>query len=157
VTLRRPARRGLSLLEIMLALAILLLSMVAIGKLVDIGADRGMDARMNTRAARLAQAKLAEVEAGLIPLDGTATGQFDDEPGWTWTVEPVSQGTPNLYTVTVRVTRDYQGRTFETALTQLLYDPAKVGSAAQAQTTSSSSGSSTSGTTTGTTTGGTSP
>ena len=58
----------------------------------------------------------------------------------------------NLFLVTVRVTRDYQGRTFEATLSQLLYDPSKIGSAAQAQTTGATTG------TTGTTTpGSTSP
>jgi len=155
VTLRRPARPGLSLLEVLLALAILLLSMVAIGRLVDIGSDRSMDARLNTRGARLAQAKLAEVEAGVIPLDSTASGSFDDDPGWTWTVEPTAQGAPNLYAVTVKVTREQSGKTYEATLTQLLYDPAKIGSAAQAEKVAMD----TSGTagTTGTTSGSTSP
>src|SRR5438270_379146 len=81
---RLAARRGLSLIEVLLALAIMLMSLVAIGRLVDFGADRGLDARLNTQGARLAQAKMAEVEAGVIPLEGTAGGQFDDHPEWSW-------------------------------------------------------------------------
>jgi prepilin-type N-terminal cleavage/methylation domain-containing protein len=153
VTTRRPARRGLSLLEVLLALAIMLLSLVAIGRLVDFGADRGLDARLHTQGARLVQAKMAEVEAGVVPVDSASGGQFDDNPDWSWSVEPTPQGTPNLYQVTVRVTRDRRGQPFEVTLTQLLYDPTKVGSAAQAQTT----GATTTGTTGTTTTGSTSP
>src|SRR6266545_4940375 len=58
---RRSARSGLTLIEVLLALVILVIALVAIIRLVDIGTDRGNDARVYTRGARLAQAKMAEV------------------------------------------------------------------------------------------------
>jgi len=153
VILRRrtapQGRPGLSLLEVLLSLTILLLSMVAIGRLVDFGADRGLEARLHSQGTRLAVAKLAEVEAGVVPLDSAGSGTFDTDPDWTWSVEPEPEGTPNLYQVTVRVTRDLKGRPFEVTLTQMVFDPTLLGSAAPAQKADTSS-------TTGTT-GGTSP
>ena len=130
----RRARRGLSLLEVVVALAILILAIVAINRLVDIGTDRGTDARAYTRGTRLAQSKMAEVEAGLVTIEGETDGQFEgDDVAWTFKVTGERAGPPNLYTVTVRVTRDIQGRPFEVTLTQMIFNPAEMGSSAQAE------------------------
>jgi type II secretion system protein I len=129
-----PTRRGLSLLEVLLSLAILVIALVAISRLVNIGAQRGAEARAHSRGVRLAEAKMAEVEAGVIPLDGEASGQFDgDDAIWSYTVSSEATGPPNLYNVTVRVTRDLQGKPFEVSLSQLVFDPAFMGSSAQAE------------------------
>ncbi|MBM3980201.1 MAG: prepilin-type N-terminal cleavage/methylation domain-containing protein [Planctomycetes bacterium] len=126
-------RRGLSLLEVLLALAILVLALAAIGQLVDAGTERGNDARYYTRGTRLAQGKMAEIEAGLMPLTSEAEGQFDgDDAAWQYKVTPEPAGPPNLFNVTVRVTRT-GGRPLEIVLTQLVFDPTVMGSAAQAE------------------------
>jgi hypothetical protein len=119
---------------VLLALTILVLAMVAIGRLVDLGSDRGSDARAYTRGARLAQAKMAEVEAGLIPLTGDAEGQFEgDDAAWTYKVFVQPAGPPNLYTVTVNVIGDAGGRQIVVSVAQMMFDPTLVGSAAQAE------------------------
>jgi general secretion pathway protein I len=154
-------RRGLSLLEVIVALAILVLAIVAINRLVDIGTDRGTDARAYTRGTRLAQGKMAEVEAGLVSVSSESEGQFEnDDAAWSYKVIPEAAGPPNLYTVTVRVTRDIQGRSIEVVLTQMIFDPTMMGSAAQAERPATTDTTTTG--TTGTTgtmsgTGGTSP
>jgi type II secretory pathway pseudopilin PulG len=139
----RPARRpGLSLLEILLSLAIFLMSLVAIGGLVESGSDRGMSAAMQAAGTRLAQSKLAEVEAGAIPVSSGGQGTFDDEPEWNWSIEPGSAAVPNVYPVTVRVWRDYGGGRYEVVLTQMVFDPAQMGNASEApKPTTSSTGS----------------
>jgi len=133
VTPARPPRRGLSLVEVMLALAIMLIALAAIGQLVGIGADAGEQARSHARGTRLAQAKMAEVEAGVVSVQEAATGTFDADPGWQWAVAPAPQGPPNLYAVTVTASRDIRGKKFEVALTQLVFDPKMMGTAAQAE------------------------
>jgi len=138
----------MSLLEVLLALTILLMSMAAITQLVGIGTDRGVEARLHSQAGRLLQMKMAEVEAGVIDLDADDSGTFDNEPEWSWSVEAVAQDAPNVYQVTVKVTRDLKGKPFEVALTQFILDPNKMGTAAPAQkadTSSSSSGTGTGG------------
>jgi hypothetical protein len=106
---------------------------VAIGSLVEMGSDRGFEARLHVRGTRLAQAKMAEVEAGVIPLDSASNGTFDNDTDWSYSVEPTVQTTPNLYLVTVKVTRDLRGTPFEITLSQMLFDPTKMGSAGQAK------------------------
>lgn len=129
----RPPRRGLSLLEILLSMAILVLAMTAIWRLVDMGTDSATEARAYIRGTRLAESKMAEVEAGAIGLEG-AEGQFsDDDAVWSFSVTSQPAGPPNLYQVTVRVYRDLQGRTVEVSLSQMIFDPALIGSTAQAE------------------------
>jgi hypothetical protein len=149
---------------VLVALTIMLLALVAIGRLVDMGTDNANQARMTARGNRLAQSKMAEVESGAISVQsGQQTGDFSpEEPAWSWSVEPQQTGPPNLYLVTVRVSRTYNGgQTFEVTLTQYLMDPAAMGTAAQAEkpaTDTSTTPTSTTPTSTGSTsTGGTSP
>lgn len=131
---RHAPRPGLSLVEVLLSLAILIIALTAINSLVELGSRQGAQSRAAVRGTRLAQSKMAEVEAGAVALDSEATGQFEgDDAGWTYTVTPTTGGPPNLYAVTVKVSRDAGGRPFEVVLTQMIFDPTKTGSAAQAE------------------------
>ena len=125
-------RRGFTLLEVLLSMAILLISIVAIGSLVEQSSNQSVIASLRASGTRLAQSKLAEVEAGALPISASGTGNFTYEPEWTWSVEPVSTGVPNVYSVTVRVYRDYRGLQIETVITQMIFDPAMMGDAAEA-------------------------
>ena len=141
---RHTRRSGLSLIEVLLSLTILMLAMGAIGRLVDIGTDRGNEARAYTTGTRLAQAKMAEVEAGTIGLTTETQSAFEgDDAAWEFTVTPEPAGPPNLYQVTVRVSRTLNGKPFEVVLTQFIFDPALMGSAAQAERPAASSGTTT--------------
>jgi hypothetical protein len=125
----------MSLIEVLLALTIMLMSLAAIAQLVGFGAERGLEAQFQARGTRLAQAKMAEVEAGVIAVEAGGEGGFDteDDLPWSWSVESQPAGPPNLYLVTVRVGRDNRGIPFEVVLSQMIFDPKMVGSAAQAE------------------------
>ena len=127
---RPPQRAGLSLLEVLVALAIFLISLASIAGLVDFGAERAQAASMTTLGTRLAQAKLAEIEAGVSPPNSSESGTFEDEPDWTFAVEPGAALAANTYPVTVRVSREMGGRHYEVVLTQVIFDPAFQGKAA---------------------------
>lgn len=152
-TSRRP-RRGMSLLEVLLALTILVVSIAGISRLVDVGSGRAIDSRALTRGARLAQNKMAEVEAGVTALDTETSGNFEEveDQNWEYTVTPEAAGPPNLYNVTVRVKCVFQGRPAEVVLTQLIFDPAMTGSTAQAERPAAETEPATDGSTTGGTT-----
>ena len=68
---RAGGRPGLTLLEVLVALAIFLLSFAAISQLVTTAGHRALEARRKEEAARLARSKLAEVFAGAVPLTWT--------------------------------------------------------------------------------------
>jgi prepilin-type N-terminal cleavage/methylation domain-containing protein len=127
-------RTGFSLIEVLLSMTILLLSMVAIGQLIGVGSDDSLRARFTMNGTRLAESKLAEVEAGAVGLDGSQTGQFEgDDSDWSWTVESAPSNAPNLYEVTVTAKRDFRGVPFEISFARLVFDPKATGSAAQAE------------------------
>jgi Tfp pilus assembly protein PilV len=122
-------RLGLSLIEVLLAMAIFFMAIVAIARLVDMGTDSELNARMNAIGSRLVQAKMAEIESGFTPLDSTG-GQFDNsDSDWSWTMTSTSVGT-NFYNVTVTVSRDLKGQQFTISIGQMIFDPNYKGTAA---------------------------
>lgn len=146
MTARPAPRTGLTLLEVLVSLTILLIALAALGALIDLGEDNASRAALTTTGTRLAQSKLAEVEAGVLDCTSSSNGNCDDEPGWTWAVESAAGPATNLYSITVRVGKDYKGRRFEVTLAQMVCDPAQMGGAAAAQppaatTTTSGTGS----------------
>jgi hypothetical protein len=117
-------------LEVILSLAILVMSLTAIGVLINMGSEHEMQARLQNAGTRLAQSKLSEVEAGIAPLE-EGTGDFgENEPGWNWSIQAEDQGL-NLWLVSVTVSREYRGTTIQISLTQMMLDPAYRGSAAK--------------------------
>ena len=133
---RRSTRRsGMSLIEVLVSLAIFLLSLAAIGSLVDSGSNKALSARYQNTGTRLAASKMAEVEAGVIAVSTGASGDFsaDGDEGWTWTVDSIASDVSNVYSVTVTVSKQFQGRPFEVVVTQSIFDPALMGTGAEAQ------------------------
>lgn len=128
-------RSGVSLLEVLIALAIFLLCFAAIGRLVDVGAENALSARFQNTGTRLAVSKMHEVEIGAIPVSSGGSGDFsaDGDDGWQWTVSSTATDIANVYAVTVTVSKDLQGRPFEIVITQTVFDPLVMGTAAEAQ------------------------
>jgi type II secretion system protein I len=127
----KRARPGISLLEVLAALSIFLISFAALGHLVQSSADRALDVQLQSQAARLAQSKLHEVVWGIEPLS-SSSGSFDDDPndtGWQWTLDCEQGNITNLWNVTVTVHRDLIDSThIEFTLNQMVLDPSMRGS-----------------------------
>jgi hypothetical protein len=87
--------------------------------------------------------------------DGGASGTFDDEPDWQFTLDAGPTDLPNLYAVTVTVSRT-SGRKHSVTMTQMVFDPTQMGTATPA-TKPDTSSSGTSGSNGGTSSGGTGP
>ena len=124
-------RPGITLIEVLAALAVFLIALTGISQLVDFGSDMAVDASRVNTGTRLAQSKLAEVEAGLIAVQDGGSGTFDLEAGWQWEVIPGPSVAPNTYEVTVKCRNDI-GRKIEVSLTQVIFDPQYMGNAATA-------------------------
>jgi general secretion pathway protein I len=139
---RRPRRRaGFSLIEVLVALTIFLLSLAALARLVDMGIDRQIDAQLKVQGSRLAQSKMAEVVSGSLNPGQSGisggSGKFDDDSSWSWTMTAEQQTAFNLYLVTVTVTHENRGQPFNVVLAQMVYDPTQIGSAQAAAATTS--------------------
>jgi hypothetical protein len=141
-------------LEVLLAMAIFLLALVAIGQLVDFGLDSAIDAQSQSIATRLAQSKLAEAEGGAVDLTTGSSGTFDTEPEWSFEISSVSTEVTNVYVVSVTVSRQFRNRTKGVTLSQMILDPQAMGGATEIARPTATTG--TTGTGTGTT-GSTSP
>ena len=85
-------RTGLTLLEIVLAIAIFFGSMAALSQLAWNGTRASVQARLKSQATIRCEAKLNEVLAGLEPMQARAGVPFPDNGSWTWsqTVNPGS-------------------------------------------------------------------
>lgn len=129
----RSVRRGVSLIEVLLAMAIFLMSIAALGILVRGGSDEAMDAARTNLCSQLARSKMAELEAGLgdVTLSSGGSGEYATPPGYQWQVisTPMSNN-PSAYDVTVRVWVETGSRPAEVSLSQILVDPYLMNNAA---------------------------
>ncbi len=141
-------RHGLTLLEVLVALAIFLLSLGAITRLVTFAGQLALEARRTDEATRLARSKMSEVFAGVVPLESADDTPFDEDPDYTWSLTADSGSMSGLWVVTVTVKRKGdEGPGF--SLQQFVLDPTVRGSTQDTITiaganSSSSSGSSSS-------------
>jgi type II secretion system protein I len=132
----------LSLLEVLIALAIFLLSLTALIQLVDQGSDRAVEAQQQAQAIMVCQAKLAEVAAGSIPINSSQTDvPLDEDPRWLWSLDSEQGAATGLWNVTIRVCRPRpDGSRMEVALSQLILDPSYRGNNQKQQSGSGNSG-----------------
>jgi len=120
-------RPGLTLLEVLVALAIFLLSLAAISQLVTSASKRALEARQKEETSRLARSKFAEVYAGVVPLTSSEDTPFDEDPDYTWSLTADNATMTGLWAVTVTVKRKgEEGPGF--SLQEYLLDPTIRGS-----------------------------
>src|SRR5262249_11848660 len=98
-------RRGMTLLEVLVALGIFLISLVGIIKLVTLSGDHARLVPLNAQAAQLCQSKLAEIVAGVVPLSSQSDVPFDEDPDWLWSLDANQGDITGLWKLTVRVSR----------------------------------------------------
>ncbi len=132
-TAAASGRSGLTLIEVLVALAIFLLSYVAIIRLISLGEDQALEIRWQSEGTRLAQSKMAEVVAGVIPLLSQSDQPFDNtgSSAWNWSMSCEQETIPNLWQAEVTVSRDRpDGSLFEVTLSRLVIDPTTRGNLA---------------------------
>jgi type II secretory pathway pseudopilin PulG len=114
----------LSLLEVLVAMAIFLFSLVAIGRLITIGGDQAVDVRQQGEAIQLCQSKLDEVRCGALPLTSQTDVPLEEDPNWLWTLDAEQGAAAGLWNVTVRVSRKGpDGSRLQASLSQMIIDP----------------------------------
>lgn len=151
------ARAGLSLLEVILAIAILGGAMAVIGESIRMGTLAAADAREMTMAQLLCESKLAELSTGLQALSSVTGVPVEVAPDWLYSIT-TQQGSQNglvLLAVTVSGNPQYHARPVEVTLYRWMIDPELAqqleDAAAQAASASSSSSTSSSGSASGST------
>lgn len=141
-------REGFSLLEVILALAILTGAMVVLGELVRTGLRNAQLARDLSQAQLLCQSKLDEIEAGVTPPQPVGQTAIPDQPGWYYSIEPAAAGGSGgnsaaggfggggfggssgggllMFTVTVEQSADEYRQPVKFSITGWLRDPRQV-------------------------------
>lgn len=120
---RRQQRRGLSLLEIVLALALAAIAISMLGQLLAIGNRAATVARDQSKAQLIAASVMAETTSGIMGEPMSTSGEWIADPIWSYevVVAPNSSGTINIITVTVTQNIETSPATF--TLTQWLAIP----------------------------------
>lgn len=98
-------RRGLSLLEVILSIAILGSSMVVIGHLYNLGFRAARQSQFRSDANLLVDSIMAELAAGVLPVESTGSTTIEHAPNWEYAVEIEDSQQPGLFLATVVVKR----------------------------------------------------
>ena len=116
----RKDRRGFTLLEVMVAVAIVAIALSAVYKLYSQAFDMNQSARFYTTATLLAESKLAEL-ANRPPSDlGSDAGGFEDDySDYSWQVavteveaEEITLSEQPLRQIDITITHETQGESF---------------------------------------------
>lgn len=121
---RRAGRRGLSILETMLALAILGGTLAALGELVRTGTRAAQRAEDVTIGQMLCENLINETVVGLRPLNG-GQGVFPDYPEWAYMIEvmPVDEQGGLLAVAATVMHNDGTPQPFQFQLIRWTIDP----------------------------------
>ena len=154
----------MKLLEVIVSMAIFLMSFIAIASLMNMGQSRAIEVQLQATALQKAQSKMSDVICGSEPLGSQSSVPFtEDTTGkWTWSMEADQDNTvPNLWLVKITVNYPLENNQLEVSLTEKILDPSikaqwysnQLGTlnsgTAPAASATSSTGSTTGGATTG--------
>jgi prepilin-type N-terminal cleavage/methylation domain-containing protein len=123
-------RPGFSLLEVVLALAILTASIAVLGELVRGGLRNAQLARDLSQAEIICESTIYQVEAGLLPPQAQGA-PVEGAPGWFYSIQPESTGAGNqsgMYRLRVTVEQNPDQRTRPTrfSVVRWLRDPSLI-------------------------------
>jgi type II secretion system protein I len=142
-------RRGFSLLEVILAMAILGGAVAVLGEAASLAMQNAAYTRDMDRAQLLCELKLAEIVSGITPaqsVQNAAVPRAADasEPAWLCSIETSSLADEGLMSVCVSVTRDMPAAKHPVrfSLTRWIADPDATSPTTPDQSAQQTSGSS---------------
>lgn len=102
--------RGFTLLELLVAIAILAVALVGVMQTVTQGINSSIISRDRARAVELAEMKLTELRLDPTLEPGTQEDEFDDlQPGWRWTSDVSETELEGLLRIQVTVSWEQGG------------------------------------------------
>jgi type II secretion system protein I len=118
-------REGFTLLEVVIAVAILLGSITALFQLINIGHRSSIQGKFRSDAVLIAETRMNEAAGGVIELMSTTEEEVEDSPGWMWSMTVEESSFDDLLQVTVNVRRDATepSARHEYSMTRYLRDP----------------------------------
>ncbi len=97
----RKSGRGFSLLEVVLAAAILAATAILLSQIAGFARRSLEKLELQTQAQLLCQSKLAEIVAGVEPFQAVSRGEFPEAPGWYYSIESSPAELPGVISVRV--------------------------------------------------------
>ncbi len=118
-------RRGLSLLEVILAIAILAGAMVMIGDLLRIAGRHATAASELTRAQLHCQSVISEIAAGILPPESVQEIPMETDANWSYSIDVQTLPIEGLLAVQVTVAQNIDARQqpLSASLTRWMIDP----------------------------------
>ena len=123
ITKVRRKQDGFSLLEVILAIAILGGSMVIIGQGFFLGYRSVRNARMVGVGNRLADSAMAELAAGVVEPTSVSSQQIPNEEGWVYSIEVDDAPVPGLLSAVVTVENTQFQPRVSISITRMVIDP----------------------------------
>jgi general secretion pathway protein I len=97
-------KAGFTLLEVMIAMAILAIALVAVFQMQSQSISMASESRFMTTASLLAQSKMTEIEAGKSLENQSQKGDFaPDHPEYAWTIQVTDTRIDKLKKIEVNV------------------------------------------------------
>ncbi|MBI3097709.1 MAG: type II secretion system protein [Planctomycetes bacterium] len=119
--MKSTSTRGFTLVEVLCALVILTSAIILIAQGFSTGIRGTELAQRATLAQMLAGDVIGRLEAGEIPVNKDADGDFgEDFPGYAWSMTSLTEGLPGLYQVVLRVTWTDRGEPRELVVARLI-------------------------------------
>lgn len=123
ITKARKNQSGFSLLEVILAIAILGGSMVVIGHGFFLGYRSVRNARMIGTGNRLADSAMAELAAGVVEPTSVSSKAIPNEDGWVYSIEIEDAPVPGLLSAVVKVENTRFQPNVAISITRMVIDP----------------------------------
>lgn len=79
-------RQGITLFEVVLALAIFLGATAVIGQVLQNGSRAATKAQMTADAAIRCERRMNEILSGVLPLTSVQKAPFEDDASWQWSI-----------------------------------------------------------------------
>jgi general secretion pathway protein I len=120
-------RRGITLYEVVIALVIFSGAIAAISQAVSTGMRAAVQSRLKSQAILLAQSKMQEVIAGVVPRQSVAESAFTEPQldGWKWGLSVKPGPHTGVMLVEVEVTYQLSGPSIDGSFSmeRLVRDP----------------------------------
>jgi prepilin-type N-terminal cleavage/methylation domain-containing protein len=140
-------KRGFSLLEVILAIAIFGTSLAIIGELVRLGSMSAAAARDLSDGQRICSNLINEIAAGVMPPTAVSQTSCPEDATWLYSVTADATDVDGLLAVSVTVEQDpqFSSRPHSVTLVRWVVDPAALVPETTEEGTTASSGSTPSG------------
>lgn len=134
-TCGRRFRQGISLFEVVLALAIFVGALAAISQILRAGSRAAIRAQLQSHAALLGERQMNEILSGVTPLETVSQAAFPGLTGWSWSLNVTGTDIPGLLRLELTVEHSSQNpdALARCVFTRLMRDPQIYVDAAEAE------------------------